>query len=224
VDNSTFSPFTASELALVHGDQLAPKGGLLNKTKVIGTENEVSTNALAEAVLTSAFLFAEKCGAIKLEVRTRKALLGLRSVETLYADPTNTPGEWPAATVEGALVAQARRLAPKTQNDIQNIVYQMLAKDVAAPFAYVLDLVQQGLAARQLLNQVEERKLKIFVTHHFEMPESTRSAVQRQPAEPLRQMLAADQQSRPALHKLLVDAVNKGIKNRTEQTDTTRTD
>ncbi len=99
------------------------------------------------------------------------------------------------------------------------LVYAWLARDTSSPWQTVVSKTMAGLAARDLLEAVEETRLKVFSVTRYEMPESTASLRERYAPGPVRQMLADCEQYRPEVWKLLVRQIKAAIQDRTEQSD-----
>lgn len=214
-------PFlTASEQVYLQGEKFADRAGFLNKYKLMHTDEQVSLSGLVTNVLAAAFLASEKAGAIRLEVRQKKALLGLTKVTTIYAEP-QAQSDFPAGSLEAKIYERATQLKnTKGENEVWKIVYAWLRKDVTAPWAEAAEYIQAGLSERQMLNVIYEKKLKIFTTTRYELPESTRALAASLPAEPLQQLLSDCQKNRSEVWNLLIKHIKQGIDKRTEQQDT----
>jgi hypothetical protein len=216
----TAATLIPSEQVLLNAATLVPKGGLLDKYKVLGTEVEVSKKQLARLVYAAAFLALEQAGDIRLEVRPKKALLGLRTVQALYAQPVDGPHAWPQVSLEAHLLSLAEQLqAKKGQNEVNNIIYAFLGKDVVDPYDLAIQMVYERLADRSVVTVVEEKKLKIFTVRRFALPEAT-AAVALGYAETARQFIAAGEVGKGELWKMLLAQIDKGISNRTEEHET----
>ncbi len=213
------SPFTPSELVLLNGQLFAEKAWMGN-VKLLHVDAQVSATQLGQAMFAAAFLAADQAGSIQLQVRQKKVLLGLGKADALFADPGDPAVVWPKQSLESRL----RELAEQWQrsgsrHEVANVLYSLLGQDSASPCQEAVDMVKAGLAARELLRKVEERKLKIFVLSHYELPESTSAMLLGQPVEPVQQLLAECKGSHPQIWKLLMAGINKAIKMRTEQAE-----
>jgi len=210
-------PFTPSELVLLNGQLFAEKAWVGN-VSLLHTETKVSATQLGQAMFATAFLAADQAGSIQLQVRQKKVLLGLGKADALFADPGDPAIPWPEPSLEGRLRGLAERWQHnKGQNEVANVLYSLLGQDSVNPWQEAVDLVKAGLAARGLLRKVEERKLKILVFSHYELPESTSALLLEQPVEPVQQLIADCKSSRPQIWKLLMAGINKAIQRRTEQ-------
>jgi hypothetical protein len=76
------------------------KKAMVGNTKLIHSDASVSTSQLGLAILCAAFLGSEQRGAVTLEVRPKKAMLGLRKVNGLFADPKPGVAQWPSSSIE----------------------------------------------------------------------------------------------------------------------------
>jgi len=214
------NPCAPSELILLNGDQFAAPARFGNNVNLLHVEGKVSVEQLGQAVLTAAFLSAEQAGDLCLEARQKKAMMGLRQVTALYAVPGQHSALWPEQSLEHQLGPLAQRLlADKQRNEVSNMVYVWLARDSAVPWTVAIDLVKQGLASRGLLEQVEEKKLKLFTSRSYVMPESTAVLLSRQSVAPVKDLLVAAQRDRPDLWQLLTKQIKDAISRRTEKSD-----
>lgn len=207
---------TASEQVFLQGEKFAEKGGMLNKYKLMHTDEQVSLSDLVTKVIAAAFLASEKAGAIRLEVRKKKALLGLAKITSIYAEPL-TDVDFPS----GSLEAKFSNLAVQYQlmkgtNEIWMLVYAWLRMDVASPWARAAELIQAGMGERQLVDVITEKKLKIFTSTRYELPESTRSLAAAAPVHTVQQLFADCQTNRPEVWEILVKQIKQGVDKRKE--------
>lgn len=210
---------TASEQVFLQGEKFAGKGGLLNKYKLMHNGVEVSLSELVTNLVTAAFLASEQAGAIRLEVRKKKALLGLTTTTNIYAEPLQ-PVDFPPGSLEAQIYELALEFKQmKDQNEVWKLVYAWLRKDVGAPWSKAVEFIQVGLGQRQLVEVIEEKKLKIFTSTRYELPESTRLLAASLPTEPVQQLLAECRTNRPEVWALLVKQIKQGIDNRKERDD-----
>jgi hypothetical protein len=212
------SPLTPSELVLLNGQLFAEKAWIGN-VSLLHTEAKVSATQLGQAMFAAAFLAADQAGSVQLQVRQKKVLLGLGKTDVLYADPGDPAVVWPEQSLESRLRKLAEEWQHRGDNEVAHVLYSLLGQDSANPWQEAAELVKAGLAARGLLRKVEERKLKILVFSHYELPESTSAMLLGQPVEPVQQLLTECQSSRPQVWKLLVAGIKKAIKLRTEQAE-----
>jgi hypothetical protein len=217
VSSKQLSP---SELVLLNGEKFAAKAGVFNKVRLLHLDQDVDMVSLAQVCLATAFLANEQAGALRLEIRQKKALLGLASTQALYADPASQLPQWPANSLEAAMPAMAsQEIANKHPAEVYRLVHTWLGKNFDSPFDEVLDRVKFALALRGLLEIKEERKLKIFVKRTYALPPETRALAASQSLAPVQQMLEACQQSRPQIWKALLEQVKKAVSARQEKQD-----
>lgn len=129
---------TASELIFLNGEQFAKKV-MIGNIDLLHSAEKVSAAELGQAMVVSAFLSSERAGAIRLEVREKKVLLGLRKAKGLYAAPA-TAIEWPDYSREAQIGSIAADLAAeKGANEVANIVYAWLREDSGSPWQAAIE-------------------------------------------------------------------------------------
>jgi hypothetical protein len=202
-----------SELILLNGEQFASKGGMLSNGNfdLLHTAGQVSLQDLTKVIYGALFLTLEQQGAITLQMRAKKALFGLRTVEVLTAVPTGRPMPAPDSSMEGriqAMLAQAGPLA------VEDVMYALLSSDSTNPWWDYVNLVVRGLAARGLLT-TEEKKVFLGKSVQHKATQQV-IAISRQDVGGIRQMLAA---CAPASWQLLTGAISKAVGRRTESSD-----
>jgi hypothetical protein len=211
-------PLTPSELVFLNGEQFARKVTLGN-VELMHSGEKVSLAQLGQAILAAAFLACEQAGAFRLELKDRKAMLGLRKVRDLYAVPASRRENLPEGSLEATFAELATYLAPQDKNDIYNMLYTWLRKDSMAPWNTVLELLKAAMAERGVLEATEEKKLKIFTVTHYTLPERTTRLVKGQPVGPVKALLDGCQRARPEVWKELEAGIKKAITARTETTN-----
>ncbi len=154
---------TPSELVYLNGEKFAQKAGVFNKIKLMHLDMSVNDTQLVQMTVAAAFLANEQAGTLRLELKSKKALFGLASVQALYAEPCGPQPQWPPDTLEAILPAYAGRFkAEKNTNEVYSILYAWMGEDCMSPFGEVINRIQYGLGVRNLLGMREEKKLKIF--------------------------------------------------------------
>ncbi len=182
---------------------------------------EVSAVQLAQAILVSALLANEQAGAIRLEVRQKKVLLGMTRANSLYVEPDRKYIPWTEGRLEASIYPLASNLlANKGRNEVSNLLVALLREDTPNPWLSVVERVKAGMAQRGLLKRVEEKKLKVFSRVHYQLPDDTKALLLKQPYAPLQQLLQHCQQERPQVWALLQAHIRSAISQRTERTDT----
>lgn len=216
---SSTSLFAPSELALLRAEDFVKPGGMLDNTRTLNGAADVSTRGLARVLLVVAILAGEQAGGLRLAVRQKRALFGLSRSSALFADPTGSPVQWPAHSLEESISALAERLrAEKGQNDVCKIVYTLVQRDAANPWAKLIEMVTSGLTQRGLLQMREKKQMVVFRVAQVELPQSTADLAGSQPVAPIQQWLRESESQRPELHSLLMDQIERGLKQRVEQT------
>jgi hypothetical protein len=213
------NPLTPSEMVFLNGELFASKVKLGN-VDLLHTPEKVSLAQLGRAILAVAILACEQAGAFRLEVRERKAMLGLRKVQDLFAVPASPRENLPAPSLEAAFFDLATRLAPQDKNDIYTMLYTWLRKDVTSPWNTVLEMLKAGMASRGMLDATEEKKLKVFIVTRYTLPERTVRLAKGQSIGPVKALLESCQRTRPQVWEKLESAINKAISARTESVDT----
>lgn len=108
----------------------AKEAGLLqDKVELLQTKAKVSAPELGQAVLATALLANEQVGNVRLEIRSKKALFGLRSVKTLYAEAGETVTDWPECSLE----AQILPLVQGGSVEVSDLLYALLKRTPATP-------------------------------------------------------------------------------------------
>jgi len=205
-------------MVFLNGEQFAKKV-MLGNVDLLHSDEKVSLAQLGGAVLATAILGCEQAGAFRLEVRERKAMLGLRKVRELFAVPTNPRENLPEYSLEATLYDLATRLALQENNDIYTIFYTWLREDAIAPWNTAMELLKAGMAKRGMLDATEEKKLKIFTVTHYTFPERTSRLVKGQSVGPVKALLENCERTRPEVWKMLESGIKKAITARTESSD-----
>lgn len=210
---------TPSELVLLNGDQFAKKV-MLGNIQLMHIEASVSVSQLGEAILAAAVLAVDSIGNFQLDIRSEKAMLGLRKVKSLYGKPTFTPNDWPDYSLEAQLVQIAERLDREGESaKISDLIYIWLRQDSSSPWQSAIEMVQAGLAERGLLETSERTKLKVFTTVNYSLPMTTVALAEQYSIEPVREMLTNCEKNQKEIWELLKKENKKAIKQRTEQDD-----
>jgi hypothetical protein len=213
------NPLSPSELVLLNGDQFAQKV-MMGNMKLMHTDLSVSYSQLGEAILTTAALAVESNGNLIFEVRTEKAMLGLRKVNSIYVRPAMTQNEWPDFSLESQLVKISERLDQDGESaKVSDLIYIWLRQDSSSPWQATIEMVQSGLAQRDLLEKHEQTKLKVFTTASYSLPESSASLANQFPIKPIKDLLTNIEENHKETWELLKKEIKRAIKQRTEQDD-----
>jgi hypothetical protein len=213
------NPLSPSELVMLNGDQFAKKV-MMGNIKLMHTDLSVSYSQLGEAILTAASIAVESIGNLLFEVRAEKAMLGLRKVKSIYVRPAMTQNEWPDYSLESQFVKIAERLDQEGESArVSDLIYIWLQQDSSAPWQSTIEMVQSGLAQRDLLDKHEETKLKVFTTSSYSLPESTASLAKKFPIDTVKALLTNYEENNKETWDLLKNEEKRAIKQRTEQDD-----
>jgi hypothetical protein len=178
---------------------------------------------LSNHAYAAAFLAAEQAGMLRLDVRAKKAMLGLRSVDAVYAEPAGGAPVFPADSLETLLHEQAVSLAKKHKHEVRNIVAGLLSSASADPWNAALRRVEDGLGARGLLTVTKKKVLGIIKVSDYAIPAETAAMAEERVGE-VQGLLDASQAARPALWKRLLDEIDSGIRSRQQEITTTELD
>ena len=214
------APLSPSELVLLKGEQFAKKS-FSGNIKLLHIDNKVSAKEIGQVMLMVALLANEQTGTVHLEVGQKKALLGLRKVNTLFVTPGDITVSWPDNSLESEIPTLAKQLlADKGSNEVSTIFYTWLRKDSVNPWQSVVEMVKEGMASRGYLEEIEQKRLKFFTLTHYELPESTYSLAAQQSTEPVKQLLTMCEQTRPEVWKFLVKHIKTTVSRRTISNNT----
>jgi hypothetical protein len=210
-----------SERVLLHAETFATPVSLSSteddQVELFRPGARARATELGQALLTVVILACEQAGAIQLSVQSRRIWLGLRQSSLLHVDP-GKPALWPDYTLEGQVYTLAQALREdKRAPDVRSLLYELLQTTVpGSPWRYVAELVKTGLAARGLVNKIEEKHTMIFARARWHLPETTARLAAAWPAAPLRQLLDECREMRPDVWRLLQAEIEAAVKARTE--------
>ncbi|GAP12558.1 hypothetical protein LARV_00294 [Longilinea arvoryzae] len=205
-----------SELVYFNAEKFASTRGVFNKVSLQHTTLQVNRIELVQYLLAAAFLANEKAGLLCLGLRKKKTFFGLSSHMALYADPSGQPSSWEGPCLEADLLDAAEHSA---NSEVASIVSAWLGRNYSEPYDEVLERSKANLAERGLLDMQEERRLKIFVSHSYSLPEECRAFIAAQPLDPLNDLLQACQTSRPQVWQALLRDAKSAVDSRQEQMD-----
>ena len=207
--------FAPSELVVLFGDRFAPEAGMLaGKEEVLTSGAKVHAQRLMEAALAAALLAVHRSGAARLEEQTGKALFGLLKRQKLVLLRGAGPSPFPPHSLEAALVATAGE-----ETEAWDALAKWIEVESNDPAGRALGQVKAGLAERGLLEVRERKALKVFTVSSYALPDATRAAAEREPLEPVRDLLAAAEQREPTLWKAVRSAVDSARAHMTERSD-----
>jgi hypothetical protein len=210
---------TPSELVYLNGEHFAKKI-FAGNVELLHVDEKVSMGQLGEAMIVAALLASEAVGAIRLEVRDKKALMGLRTVEGLFVDHADSAGIWPSPSLEADIVSSTAGARTGGEGyEVRDLLYDWIARDAVVPWKTVFERANQALTQRGLLEATEKTRLKIFRTTQYSLPESTRDLIATSSVEPVREMIDSCQRERPVLWKNLTNQIDRAIRDRKESDD-----
>ncbi len=210
--NSASTPaLSPSDVVFLARDRFAPPGGRLSYYRSAGIEIKVSVPELAQTAYAAAFLAAEKAGLLSLNLRSKKAMLGLRTVEAIYADPAGGQSPFGTEALESRLQEKALALSGKKQQEVWRVVHSLWSSDSANPSGDALGQILDGLAARGVLETTSTKRLKVFTVVEHSEPEAVLSLAAERAGD-VEGLLENCRTARPDIWKRLVDDVDKGIR------------
>jgi hypothetical protein len=165
--------------------------------------------------MASAILGCEASGGISLSMSSRKAFLGLRTVNELTAEPVGPGAAWPEHSLESNLQA----VVSTGRIGVSGLVYRILVEDESIPWELPAKLVQKGLHARGLLEVEETRVLVVLKSHRYRLPDSTASMAAQSSLDEVQRLLKNTPTMKPDLWMLLLDQIARGVKQRTKVDD-----
>lgn len=206
---------TPSEVVLLYADQFAPEGTLLkggNWTSLT-TGAKVGYTDLTAALLSAALLANEQAGLLRLRMQAKKAMMGLKTVNTVVVDFLQDAVVWPEGTFEWMAVEGMRGQQPREAADLFT---GLLLMNSTYPHTLAANIASVGLEKRGLLTTEEKKKLMIISVMNFKTTDETRRAMEASPPGPVRQLLDQCRQTRPDIYQGLADAAKAAIGNRRE--------
>jgi hypothetical protein len=199
-----------SELVYLRGERFVQSAGVMNSEQLLGSGARVNGPALAAAVLATALLSLERSGVARLEPGTRKTMLGLKEMPTLYLVPSGRPSPYPDGSYEWKFLAAAQAAQVKRQNSLDHLVWYVLGRADTVPWMLVFPQLRAALAKRGILSA---SKAMMGLSVKYDLPESTAAVIAHADVEGLRRLLesaAAD----PERWKLFHSEIHEGIRRR----------
>jgi hypothetical protein len=215
---------TPSEVVFLAGSLFVPKGGMGDKYTLFGQETVVSKKQLAIHVYAAAFLAECGYGSIRLDMREKKAMMGLRTVRQIFVEIGTGPSPSPAPSLEASLRSLSEHLqSVRASHEVKALVASFLREDDGDPFAKAGDLIKEQLAQRGLAQKWVEKKLKIFSVVKYALPAETAALAATQ-VEAIRSWMTGCRQSMPDLWQHLAADIEAGISSRQTRSDTDNSD
>jgi len=207
-----------SELLYLRADNFVASAGAFNSEKVMGTEVKVKGPELAKLIFATAFAALQQAGHVRLQTGNRKALLGLRSPDTIFLVPTGLPGQWPEGSYEDKFLAMAQSLAPSEKNTVDQLVYQAMENDNTLPWQQVFIPLRRSLGQRGVLG-TEEKKTLMLKTKHYALSPEARSAIAAMDISGIQNTLSTIRSAQPEVWETLNKEIKIGIDRRQEASD-----
>ena len=204
---ASLSLFAPSEMAFLHGDELAGKGGLLDGVHLLHTPTRLAGPQLVPLIYAAAILANEEVETIRLvEHESHED----RSVwNELYVADGPAAVNWPGQSIERRLCAM---LSPQPIR-VFELLYNLLAADRDNPWQQAVDVVAEGLAERGLAEKQTVHHL-FFSTERLALSERTRNRVALQSLDRVRDLLRTCQETRPAVWQMLIRDIRRGVERR----------
>ncbi|HYG57449.1 MAG TPA: DUF4339 domain-containing protein [Symbiobacteriaceae bacterium] len=205
-----------SELVLLHAEKFASKAGLISNGnfKLLHMEAEVSQEEVGKALFAVALLANEQQGVLQLKLTQKKALLGLRNVTVLVAEPAGGTVAWPHGSYE-AVIAEMVAEAPR---EVADFYYTLLEDDSTNPWWESVHNAITAMDKRGLLLREETKKLIGKSVRLRARPEVISMAAS-QDISWIQQLLGYTQQARPDVWQLLQKAISSAYSRRRETPD-----
>ncbi|MCB0213131.1 MAG: hypothetical protein KDJ52_27565 [Anaerolineae bacterium] len=207
-------PFTVSELVLLNGCDFAPKVGWPSTSVTLfDGETKVAAAKLGRKMLAAAFLTIEAHQGLRLVEDQKKLLFGLFKPTTLYAELGPETPSFPTPSLETFIL----RRVSQGREEVSTILYDWLGQDTSQPWVTAADLVKDNLVQRGLVNEVKEKRLKIFTIKNYILPPKTTGLLSHYPTEPLQSLLTTTEKDRLEIWQRLIKHIDSAISRRQER-------
>lgn len=215
-------PFAPTEIAYLNGERFEGLGGrakrvLGSSVPLLHADRKMPAPDLALGLLATAALANVREGALRLETRDKRELLGLRKVQTIYFEPGDgAPPAWPAASLEAAFlpaVAQART------READAVFAELLADTTSDGWQHAIELVRRGLNERGLLALEEARTMKVFKTRSWVLPEETLRGARAEDVEGVFGLVERLRKEAPDSWEILEREITQAVNRRTQSDD-----
>lgn len=138
---------TPSGLVYLFGEQFVEPARAFGED-LLYSGVRIKARELAEMLYAAALSGLEADGTVRLELATRKRLLGLAKAQTVAVTPLTRaePGG-----LEASILACLS--ADPARNDVPDLLHRHLGRDMQDPWGYITQLVKRDLAARGFLRE-----------------------------------------------------------------------
>ncbi len=138
---------TPSGLVYLFGEQFVEPAKAFGE-ELLYSGVKVKARELAEMLYAAALVALEADGIVRLELAARKRLLGLAKAQTVAVAVL---GRANPGGLEGSILAC---LSPNpTGNDVPDLLFRHLGRDMDDPWAHITQLVKRDLASRGFLQE-----------------------------------------------------------------------
>lgn len=210
---------TPSEVVLLDGERFAGKR-LVGNVRLLHGDRKVAADELAVGVLTAAFLANDERDVIRFETGDLPRWFGLRSRRALFVGPGREAPAWPRHTLEWAVPAFLAEMTTREEQErapVGALVDSFFDGDRADPWRYVVDLVKDGLAARDLLDRRPERLFRLDTGRiEYVLPASTEHLARETAPERIERLFGATATARPEVWELLRWEIRRAVAARTD--------
>lgn len=211
---SVHNVLAPSELVYFHAGAFAREKKLVDAVGLVHSDAKHDASELGAAILATALLSAEQAGAVVLELGKASRLFGLRKADALVVKPGVAQPSFPPGSFEAGVRPVVD--AAKGQVDAERVFTALLREDAPDPYSWAVMLAARGLAERRLFETEEVRKLKVFRTQVYHVPQATRDLVAQTSPDGPRDLLARTQRDRPEVWRLLNEGLKRAVSSRTE--------
>lgn len=215
-------PLAPSEIAYLHGERFEGLGG--RTKRVLGSnvpllhaaDRKMPAPDLALGLLATAALANVREGAVRLETREKREMLGLRKVQSIYFEQDGAPPAWPAGSLEAAFLPAVARA--KTR-EADAVFAELLADTTSDGWQHAIELVRRGLSERGLLELKETRTMKVFKTQSWVLPEETLRRARAEDVERVLDLVERLRKDAPDSWEILEREITQAVNRRTQSDD-----
>lgn len=209
-----------SELVRLAADRFASRGRS-GAVPLLDGEGHVPARELTLAALAAAVFENERADVVELVAERRSGWLGGGSERLFLARGPADP-DWPAYSWEAAVPRLVDRLADERGRDsveVAEVAYRLLAEEAPDPWLRAVDHVDEGLAARGLLDPARAEGGNQFADARYVVTERAAALLDDREPERLKQRLREVRMYRPDIWSLFEEAVERAVDERTVDED-----
>lgn len=209
-----------SELVRLTADRFVARGRS-GAVPLLNGGGHVPAHELTLTTLAAAFFENERVGVVRLVPERSSGWFG--GSERLYVEPSGDDAPWPEYSWEATIPRLVDRLTAETGDgrvELSEVVYRLLAEDAPDPWLRAVDHVDEGLAARGLLDPARAEGGNQFADARYVTSDRTESILDDREPERLKQRLREVRMYSPDLWSLFEDEVERAVDERTvDETD-----